>query len=495
MEANNNLDPVPPDILFIQPPYFRETRGLNSVVPSLGLSYLTSALSQSGFSSKILDLEASRIQFYQGIGKCSRQRAFLRTVARSYPRSHLIGIGPVLTLYFRQVQSIATLLKQHFPDCKIIMGGPHFPRSPAEGYPCTLLEQCPEIDFILSGYGELSLPLMLQHFYQNRPLNEVPGLHFRESTQWNCGPPPNPLPSLDLLPSPSRSWYLESPKTEHSYFMVPKRSLGARSVPMLASRGCPYGCVFCSSARTTRSIRSPQPIVAEMEMLYRTYGISRFIFFDDLFVGRTRAEKERMVEFCQRLQEKALPFSWEIDLRADVAHYLGVDVLRQMIHAGLKIVNLGLESPDSETLEAFDKHLKQDDILKAIQTLRDSGEITICGTFILGGEQQTPQEIYQLIDFAIRLGLDYASFNPLVIHTNRLFQQTSPQNQYRLGSRIGVRSPHLSVRQIQYYLRLAYQRFYFRSDRIRHKLKRIKNLRDALAFVREYVYYFRHAYL
>lgn len=462
-------------------------------MPSLGLSYLASALTQNGFSSKILDLEASRLQFYEGIGKRFRQQQFLQKVAQHYPTSHLIGIGPVLTLYFHQVQLLARLLKQHFPECKIILGGPHFPRSSAEGYPCNFLEHFPEIDFILSGYGEYSLPQFLHHFYHHQPFENIPGLHFRTATHWRYGPPPQLLSNLDFLPFPERHWYLKSTEKQF-YFMAPKRSLGEKSVPILASRGCPYGCVFCSSARTPRLTRSPQNIVSEMENLYLHYGISRFVFFDDLFVGRTRSEKQRVLEFCRLLQNKNYPLTWEIDLRADIAHYLGVETIREMIQSGLKIVNLGLESANSETLESLDKHLKQDDIFKAIQTLRSAGKITICGTFILGGEQQTPSEIRHLIDFAIRLGLDYASFNPLVIHTNRLMQQTSQQNQYAVGTRILVLSPHLSYRQLQHYLRLAYQKFFFRSHRIQHKLQEIQNFADFQKLLREYFYYFRHTY-
>lgn len=479
--------------MLIQPPYFRETRGLNSVIPSLGLSYLSASLQNFGFSCHILDLEASRLEFYQGFWKSWNQHHFLKQVQQYYPRSHCIGIGPVLTLYFPQACFLAQLLKKHFPLCKILMGGPHFPKTPQDGYPrFSDLEQYSEIDFIFSGYSEFSLPKFLQQWQNQVPLENIPGLLFRSASQIQAGPPPENIFDLDGLPFPDRSWYLKHPQLFKRYFASPKRYLGKRAVPILASRGCPYGCIFCSSAKTVRKIRTPANIVAEIERVYETHQVTRFIFFDDLFVGRTESEKQRMIQFCQLIQEKKLPITWEIDLRADVCHYLGIETLRQMQQSGLRIVNLGLERADSESLKALEKHLTLVDIEKAVSLLRQVGGISICGTFILGGTQQTVQEVRDTIRFSIALGLDYASFNPLVIHTNRLDRQTPLQYRYALGSRIMVTSSELSGKEVQQLIALAYRKFYFRLARVLLRMKSIRSWGDATHLVQEYFYYLRH---
>ena len=54
-------------------------------------------------------------------------------------------------------------------------------------------------------------------------------------------------------------------------------------MPILATRGCPYQCTFCSSPSmwTTRYImRDPKEIVDEIEWLINEYNANNFEFFD-----------------------------------------------------------------------------------------------------------------------------------------------------------------------------------------------------------------------
>ena len=56
-----------------------------------------------------------------------------------------------------------------------------------------------------------------------------------------------------------------------------------RNMPILATRGCPYQCTFCSSPSmwTTRYImRDPKEIVDEIEWLIKKYEANDFEFFD-----------------------------------------------------------------------------------------------------------------------------------------------------------------------------------------------------------------------
>ena len=53
-------------------------------------------------------------------------------------------------------------------------------------------------------------------------------------------------------------------------------------MPILATRGCPYQCTFCSSPSmwTTRYImRDPKEIVDEIEWLIKEYQANDFEFF------------------------------------------------------------------------------------------------------------------------------------------------------------------------------------------------------------------------
>lgn len=482
--------------MFIQPPYFRETHGLNSVIPSLGLSYLVASLKQHHYHATVLDLEAQRLQFYSGLWKSWHQHRFFHKVQTLYPqKTHLIGIGPVLSLYAPQACFLALLLKEKFPHCRILMGGPHFPKTPEDGYPTSFLTQHPEVDFVFSGEAEYSLIRFLQTQDQSALWKTIPGFHFRiADRQEGFGPPPQRIQNLEELPFPDRSWYLSSKDPSTSYFSIPKRTLAGESVPILASRGCPYPCIFCSSAKTQRYIRSASHIVEELQTVATQYHQQHFIFFDDLFIGRTALEKARIHELCQLLDNTKLNLTWEIDLRADICHYLGVELLQKMYQAGLRIINLGLEKKENNALADLHKHLTSEDIEKALYTLKSAAPFTVCGTFIFGGDSQPKAEIREIVRFAIQLGLDYASFNPLVIHTSRLKKQTALLHQKQRGSRLFVTSSELSPKELEAGVRYAYRKFYFRLGRLLPRLQKIRQWSDLKKLIAEYYYYWKHLF-
>ena len=78
---------------------------------------------------------------------------------------------------------------------------------------------------------------------------------------------------LDDLPFPA--WDLVDPMAylAGSIFMGP--TAGGRSIPMLATRGCPFRCTFCSSPNMWTQVwkaRKPELVVDEMELWMKRYG-------------------------------------------------------------------------------------------------------------------------------------------------------------------------------------------------------------------------------
>jgi len=70
-----------------------------------------------------------------------------------------------------------------------------------------------------------------------------------------------------------------------------------RSMPMLASRGCPYRCTFCSNPAmwgTLWRARDPHDVFDEMCDSMDRYGATNFDFYDLTAIVR----REWIVEFC-----------------------------------------------------------------------------------------------------------------------------------------------------------------------------------------------------
>ena len=87
---------------------------------------------------------------------------------------------------------------------------------------------------------------------------------------------------IDKLPRPA--WHLLKPENYFTdYFTIGLAKGNLKNMPILATRGCPYQCTFCSSPTmwTTRYLmRDPKEIVDEIEWLIKEYDANDFEFFD-----------------------------------------------------------------------------------------------------------------------------------------------------------------------------------------------------------------------
>src|SRR6185436_3915128 len=84
-----------------------------------------------------------------------------------------------------------------------------------------------------------------------------------------------------------------------------------RTMPILATRGCPFKCTFCSSPTmwTQRwSPRDPRSVVDEMQSYVERYGATNFDFYDLTAIIR----KDWIVQFCRELLDRQLNITWQL---------------------------------------------------------------------------------------------------------------------------------------------------------------------------------------
>jgi radical SAM superfamily enzyme YgiQ (UPF0313 family) len=119
---------------------------------------------------------------------------------------------------------------------------------------------------------------------------------------------------------------------------------------IFSSRGCPSKCSFCSGGLFGKKFRfrSAQNILDEMIYLYKTYQIQHFDFVDDaMTMNRTRVK-----QFCDKLIEYKLPFTWRIMTRIDT---IDDEMLTWLSNAKCNEIHFGIESGDPETLRKIHK--------------------------------------------------------------------------------------------------------------------------------------------
>ena len=260
------------------------------------------------------------------------------------------------------------------------------------------LERETALDFIVHGEPDETI----FELATGRPEKDVLGLSYRADGAWLDNPPRPFERRLDEIPFPK--WEL----FPYQKYAIPQSSAAADLpfLPMLTSRGCPFGCHYCPypvGQGIPWRFRSPQNVVDEIEHLVRDLGIEYIVFRDPMFSLRM----PRVVEICEEIRRRGLVFKWKCETRPDC---LDEETVRAMAMAGCDGINFGVESAEEEIQKNVGrKPISREKIIEMTSLCRRHGIKTFC-FFIIGLPGDTVETILQTIDFAIRLNANWVQF-------------------------------------------------------------------------------------
>lgn len=324
----------------------------------------------------------------------------LEYLARHFSRRRydVVGIS-AMTSQIRDAFSVARLVRKQLHECMIVLGGPHSTVLPEHAL------SCDAVDIACIGEGERTWPLVLENL--TAPW-KVPGLACRRDEEIFFSGPGSYIEDLDTLPHPAYDLF-DMKRYLRSWAQVDAVSPALRGVNIIASRGCPFSCSYCQP--TLRKIfgdrmrfHSPGYIVDMLNALVSAHGINAFFFQDDTL----NARQDWVRNICRELRESRLGLLWGCNLRADLVE---LDLLKEMKNAGLRKVNLGIESASDRILsEVYQKRITVSQVRRAVRTLK-SLDLRVHGYFMLGAPTETREEIEATIRLSRELDLDDAMFS------------------------------------------------------------------------------------
>ena len=310
--------------------------------PPLGLLYLSAYLKQHGYGVEVFDntFRPDELDF---------ARALQETAARI--------VGFHATVICRQMFSRLIRLAKELGRT-VIAGGPDPSISP-EDYLAM------GADYVVIGEGEYALEELLDAL-TGRSLagvETIAGLVFSRAEKL-VRTPPRPLSKdVDRLPLPDREaidlqTYARPWRARHGVF----------AVHLMTSRGCPFGCKWCSRAPFGRTFRqrSPESVAQEMRHIKDIYQPDLLWIADDIlgvdkrWIAAWRTEVERL--------DAAIPF--ECLSRADL---INEPLVRDFQALGCRRVYIGAESGSQKVLDAMNKGISVEDIHHAAGLLKQCG--------------------------------------------------------------------------------------------------------------------------
>ncbi|GFP28017.1 B12-binding domain-containing radical SAM protein [Candidatus Hakubella thermalkaliphila] len=349
--------------------------------PHVGIAYLSAYLKQDGIAVAIFDA-----------GVENGEEALGHLIHSFEPE--LIGVTVFSYCYHLAEEVIQTI--RTYTQSPIVVGGPHVSATKGE-----ILENR-NIDFAIKGEGEITL-LELVRAIQNgeRGYGKIDGLVWRDGGHIVENPDRPYINDLDALPFP-----------DYEAFDLAKylNTAEEKRLPLITSRGCPYGCNFCSvrlsMGRRFRP-RSPENTVEEIAYWYEK-GWWRFDINDDCF----NLDLQRALRICNLILERGLKISYQLynGIRAD---RVTKELLERMKKSGCNFLSYGCESGNDKILKVIKKGLTLEKVRQAVAWSNEVG-IRNSVNFIIGHPHETYQTAIETIDFARSLPTDFVNMYNLV---------------------------------------------------------------------------------
>jgi len=200
---------------------------------------------------------------------------------------------------------------------------------------------------------------------------------------------PDLRPAWDLFP-------IENYMRYRSGMNVVNRS----SLPIMASRGCPHSCTFCTSPQMwgyRYVVRTPEEIVREMEYFHRRYGNEHIVFTD---LSMT-IKRDWTIALARAIIDSDLKITWHFG-PGTRTELMDVEVITLLKKSGLLKLSFVSESGSDETLKKIKKRVN---LKRMFDSMRMAVRLGVSSrtTFIYGLPGQTFREALGSLWFAIKL--------------------------------------------------------------------------------------------
>jgi anaerobic magnesium-protoporphyrin IX monomethyl ester cyclase len=386
-------------------PYFGEsTRVIKGLFPPTGLEYIAANMKDLVGKVTLLDLRYERV--YQDLKALSQ---FIRNE---------IDLLCVSIPWESRFEKVCDFMSQLPPEVCTVVGG-HKATEEVE----YLFDRCPNIDLIVRGEGEE----IIQQIVTGVPYKDIRGLSYRQNGSVVHNEI-HPLPDITRIQFPDRSL------RKHDYCLFKDGVRLSRHTfdTVLATRGCPFKCKFCTFSlnplgqKRSYAERPVESVIEELKMV--TADV--VLFSDDNFFTNPK----RSEQLCDLMIENRIEKIFVAQTRIDIAKH--PRVLKKAEKAGFKIFLIGIESPHDRILKQLDKGITQQQVRDAFAVLTQY-DIYLHGYFIYGNIGETEVEMLYIPKFAKEIKLDSISFQKLRIEKFSPLKEVVEQTPGYFYNRIG----------------------------------------------------------
>lgn len=369
--------------------------------PPLGLLCLTSVLEQRGYAVDLVDYQIlPRLNPGADPFDLGTALDYIGDTAGVVGFSCMANLLPFTLL-------VAQRMRREHPARTIVLGGVG-----PFGVESLILERFPWIDVVVRGEAEVSLPLLLEALPDRERLLQTPGVFVRlPDGSIRQTAEAGRIADLDRFPLPAY----------HRLDMPLYDAFG-----LMSSRGCPYGCSFCSVApiwNRKTTYRSHDRIIDEIRLLHETYGVQTVLFQDEFFYS----SESKILDFCDRLQASGLAVRWKCYGRVNL---VTERAMRRMAETGCIQLRFGIESGSDRVLKRVVKGFSFREALQSVTLALGIFE-SVETFFIWGFPFEDMEDFYQTAIQMARFRQMGVTVLPSLLS---MLPQTKIYQEYRSGA-------------------------------------------------------------
>ena len=383
-----------PDIQLIRPPAVESFRfATTSITLPIGLAYISSSLKEYGFKVEILDAvgEApkNRTAYYKGylVGLDLKEIA-----EKINPNSKCVGISVIFTHEWPAVVKLISLIKEKFPNMPIILGGEHISAMPE----FSLITS--NADYIVMGEGEETIIELIKAIKNRETFQKIEGIGYNINNQVVINNRRNRRQSIDKISYPD--WDSFNVKGYYENRFVGGMYSDNLTIPILATRGCPYQCTYCSAPNMWLPLwipRDPILVVDEIEYYVKKFGAGNFPFQDLTAI----IKRDWIKAFCEELIKRELNINWQLPTGTR-SEAIDSEIAFLIKKSGMISMAYAPESGSEETRKYIKKKMKTDRLFDSIDAAAQA-DLNVAVFLVIGFPHDLPKHLEENKNFVERL--------------------------------------------------------------------------------------------
>jgi anaerobic magnesium-protoporphyrin IX monomethyl ester cyclase len=377
-------------ICLIRPPAAEAFRfSTASITLPLGLAYISAALKRAGLTIHVVDAVGEAPDTRAGYCKGYLVGLRLEQIVERIPaQADIIGITVVFTHEWPMAVRLIDLIRRRLPDAAIVIGGEHVTSMPE----LSLLTS--KADIAVLGEGEETVVELALALRNAKPLADIAGIAYRRMDGVRVNPRRERQARIDDIATPD--WESFSPPTYHRHRFVGGMYSSRMTVPILATRGCPYQCTYCSAPNMwlPRWIpRDPIKVVDEIESYVKRYGAGNFPFQDLTAI----IQKDWIKTFCQELIRRNLSIQWQLPTGTR-SEAIDPEVARLLKASGMTSMAYAPESGSDLTRRLIKKKMTAAKLFESIDAAADAG-LNVAAWLVIGFPHDRPEHLAENLPF------------------------------------------------------------------------------------------------